>query len=205
MWGQYDSFLTAARDILGLRLDAHKKYSAWEQAAIHGGFRVMHEKFCIVCDFPEFIRADENNLPHCETGPSHKWRDGWSLYHWHGVRVPGEWIENRDSLDPITVLKCENVEQRAAGVAIIGMERMLDKLDHQIIDSDPDPEHGDLIRVALPDLPDPGYYLRAFCPRNGRIMEAVNASAMDELTVKAAQAWRLGIPTSEFTYPERRT
>jgi hypothetical protein len=64
---------------------------------------------------------------------------------------------------------------------------------------------GDLVEVRLPDLPDPVYYLSAYCPRNGRIMEAVNPSEMDEMTVKGAQAWRLGIPASEFVYPTVRT
>jgi len=205
MWAGGECYLTAARDILGLRLPEHNAYAHWEQAAIHGGFRVLHPEFCIISDFPEFIHVDAENLPHCETGPSHRWRDGWSLYHWHGVRVPGHWIEDRTHVDPVEILKTENAEERAAGVAIIGMERMLDKLQHEIVDSDPDPERGDLIRVQLPGLSEPGYYLRAICPRNGRIMEAVNNRELDEMTVRGAQAWRLGIPASEFTYPERRT
>ena len=48
----YDCYLTAMRDILGLRLKEHENYKYWEEAAIHGTFRVMHEKFCIVADFP---------------------------------------------------------------------------------------------------------------------------------------------------------
>ena len=205
MWAAYDSYLTAMRDIVGLDLPEHKAYSHWEQAAIHGGFRVMHPEFCIVSDFPEFIKMDENNEPHCEVGPSHKWRDGVAFYFWHGVQVPGHWIENPDGVDPQEVLACKNVEQRAAGISILGMAKMLDKLEHELIDSDIDPAHGDLIKVRLPDLPDPVFYLKAECPRNGTIMEPVNASEMDELTVLAAQAWRVGIPASEFIYPTVRT
>src|SRR5690606_25305506 len=70
MWAGYDCYLTACRDILGLELREHEAYAYWEQAAIHGGFRVMHEEFCMVSDFPEAIRVDGRNLPHCETGPS---------------------------------------------------------------------------------------------------------------------------------------
>jgi len=60
----------------------------WEECVVHGGFRVLHEDFCMVSDFPEILLKDEQNRPHCENGPSHKWRDGWSLYHWHGVSIP---------------------------------------------------------------------------------------------------------------------
>ena len=91
---------------------------------------------------------------------------------------------------------------RAAGIAILGMDKMLDRLDHRIIDSDPDPMHGDLIEVLLPDLPDPVRYLRAQCPRNGTICEGVPSTAK---SVLEAQAWRVGIPASEFVYPSKRT
>lgn len=205
MWSHTCVYLSGARDVLGLRLPPHDAYAHYEQAALTGGYRVMHEEFCLVSDFPEILRADENNLPHCENGPSHRWRDGWELYHWHGVRVPGHWIMSPDAVDPAEVLAEDNVEVRAAGIAIIGMAKMLDRLPHDIIDSDPDPLHGDLIRVTLPDLPNPVFYLSAHCPRNGRIMEAVNPTEMDEMTVKGAQAWRLGIPASEFVYPTVRT
>lgn len=205
MWSYWCAFLSGTRDVLGLNLPEHQAYQHFEDAALNGGFRVMHEEFCIVSDFPEVLKVDDNNQPHCENGPSHRWRDGWALYHWHGVRVPALWIMNPENVDPSEILSEQNVEVRAAGISIIGMAKMLDKLEHKIVDSDPDPMKGDLVEVTLPDLPEPVYYLSAHCPRNGRIMEAVNPSEMDEMTVKGAQAWRLGIPADEFVYPNVRT
>jgi hypothetical protein len=70
--------LAAFRDVLGLKLPAHKKLAQWEQFVIEGGMHVMHEEFCIVFDFPEIMRSDERNRPHCADGPSHRWRDGWA-------------------------------------------------------------------------------------------------------------------------------
>jgi hypothetical protein len=209
MWAGYDCYLTAARDILGLRLPEHEKYAAWEQSAIHGGFRVMHPEFCIVSDFPEFIHVDDENLPHCETGPSHRWRDGWSLYHWHGVSVPAHWIENRATLDPAEVIRAENVEQRAAGAAIIGWPRMLSVLNQRIINDSGDEDIGSLIELTLPGLDEPGRFLKARCPRNGLIVEGVPpVSDIDGLPIEtalAAQAWRIGDPQSEYQHPPQRT
>jgi hypothetical protein len=34
------------------------------------------------------LKVDGENRSHCADGPSHRWRDGWSLYHWHGTRIP---------------------------------------------------------------------------------------------------------------------
>ena len=209
MWAGYDCYLTACRDILGLELKEHAAYAHWEQAAIHGGFRVMHEEFCIVSDFPEIIRVDEQNRPHCENGPSHRWRDGWSLYHWHGVKVPAHWIEDRANLDPNEVIKVENTEQRAAGAAICGWPKMLSVLKSKTLDKHANPEIGELIELKLPGLSEPGRFLKAVCPRNGIIVEGVphvsDIDGLPILTAIAAQAWRLGDPQSEFIPPPKRT
>jgi hypothetical protein len=208
-WAPYECLITAMRDVLGLRLPEHEAYRYWEEAAIHGGFRVMHSEFCIVCDFPEVIRVDDQRRPHCTDGPSHRWRDGWSLYHWHGVPVPRHWIEQRDTLDPAEVLQAKNVEQRAAGAAIVGWPKMIDRLERRIIDGDPDSDMGALIELTLPGLRHPGRFLQARCPRNGIIVEGVpRISDIDGLpidTVIAAQAWRVGDPQSEYIHPPRRT
>ena len=209
MWAGYDCYLTASRDILGLELTSHAAYAHWEQAAIHGGFRVMHEEFCMVSNFPEVILKDDQNRPHCENGPSHRWRDGWSLYHWHGTKVPSHWIEERATLDPVEVMKESNVELRAAGAAIIGWPRMVKHLKRKVIDGDPETDLGALIELTLPGLSEPGRFLQAICPRNGIIVEGVPyVSDIDQLpinTVIAAQAWRDGLPTSEYQHPIFRT
>jgi hypothetical protein len=209
MWAGYDCYLTAMRDIIGLDLPEHKNYAHWEQAAIHGGFRVMHEEFCMVSDFPEILTVDDQNRPHNETGPSHRWRDGWSLYHWHGVKVPAHWIENRANLDPNEVIAAENVEQRAAGAEIIGWPKMLAVLKAKVIHDSGSDDMGQLIEMTLPGLETPGRFLKARCPRNGIIVEGVPyVSDIDGLpidTALAAQAWRVGDPLSEYQHPNRRT
>ena len=79
---------------------------------------------------------------------------------------------------------------------------MLKALNYRIIDSDPDPSHGELIELKLEGLPRPGRFLKAECPRNGTIVEGV---PFEIDTVIAAQAWRVGLEPSEFVFPEVRT
>lgn len=205
MWPGLTSYLGACRDILGLELPEYENYRFWEDAAIHGGFRVLHEEFCMVSDFPEFIKVDDDNEPHCEDGPSQRWRDGWSLYHWHGTPVPAHWIEQKESLDPGEVLACENVEQRAAGIAIIGMTKMLDSLEHKILDSHPDPLLGDLIEIRVPGLPESELYLRFTCPHNGPMMEGVDKRALEEMSLRGAHAWHERLPLRIYSPAEQRT
>lgn len=146
---------------------------------------------------------DEQNRPHCETGPSHEWRDGWKLYHWHGVKVPAHWIEG--DLDPNEVIKADNVEQRAAGIEIVGMRRMLDAMEHTILDSSSDPEIGDLIDVRLQGLPDSVVYLKFLCPRNGEMMEAVDKDALEKHDLHHAHAWHARIPARLYSKPNQRS
>ena len=201
MWAGYDCYLTACRDILGLELREHDAYAYWEQAAIHGGFRVMHEEFCIVSDFPEVLRVDNQNRPHCENGPSHRWRDGWSLYHWHGVRVPSEWIEARHKLTPEIAIGQKNAELRRAACEIIGWDNIIVRLNAEVIDADADPEIGTLLRVDLPDAPRE-QFLRVQCG-TGRLFALPVPPTMK--TAIEAQSWLWGLDPSSFIKPEIRT
>ena len=161
----------------------------------------MHEEFCIVSDFPETIRVDDQNRPHCENGPSHRWRDGWSLYHWHGVKVPMEWIENKKGLTASIAIGQENAELRRAACEIIGWENILSQLRATVVDSDPDPEIGTLLRADLPDAP-ASQFLRVQCG-TGRLFALPVPPEMENAI--QAQAWLWGLDVNDFTKPEVRT
>lgn len=136
MWASFDCYLTAARDILGLRLPAHEKYAAWEAAAINGGFRYMHDEFCMVCDFPEILRQDDQARPHCADGPSHRWRDGWSLYHIHGVRVTEQIVMQPQTIT-IQQIKAEsNAEVRRVMIERYGEDRYIIDAELRPVDHD---------------------------------------------------------------------
>lgn len=201
MWGQYDCYLAAARDILGLRLKEHAQYKAWEGCAIHGGFRIVHDEFCMVSDFPVHIKTDENNLPHCEDGPSHLWRDGWCFYSWHGIQIPAEWIENKSSLTAETAIKWDNLEQRRAACEIVGWHNILDQLNARTIEKHANPMAGELLEVSLPDI-GTEKFLRVRC---GTGRDFALAVPPEVATVEQAQRWLNYIPDTVPFIPEIRT
>jgi hypothetical protein len=194
MWAAWCLYLVVCRDVLGLRLKEHEAFSHYEQAARESGFRVMHEEFCLVCDFPLVIKKDEQNRPHCEDGPSHRWSDGWSLYHWHGVAVPQSWIENKSSLSAQEALGQENVEKRRAACEIVGWARILKELKAKTIDVDA-PQIGTLIQVNLPDSPGEKF-LRVHCA-TGR--EFAIPVPKEMKTALQANAWTFGLDAKEFS------
>ncbi len=125
MWAAWCCYLSAARDVLGLRLPEYENYKYYEQAALHGSFRVLHPEFCIVSDFPEVIKINERNQPHCEDGPSHRWRDGWSLWHINGVRVTEQIVMRPETLTVQQVEEEENEEVRRVMIERMGWIRYL--------------------------------------------------------------------------------
>jgi hypothetical protein len=123
-WSGYVAYLSFFRHVAKLPLD-YSKFDHYEKAAIHGGPRYMHEQFCIVADRPEVLLVDEQNRPHCTTGPFCRWRDGSSLYAVHGVRVPWWVIECRDELTPVRIEAEGNAEVRRVMIDLYGQERYI--------------------------------------------------------------------------------
>ena len=141
MWGGISAYFEAMRDILKLELPEFSKYQAWEDCSREGGFRILHPEFCIVSDFPEILKMNDQNQPHCEDGPSHRWRDGWELYHLNGVKVRRELVMTpADKLDPKMILTEQNVEIRREIIRKIGIERCLEHLNAKILDTKGDYE-----------------------------------------------------------------
>ena len=111
----------------------------------------------------------------------------------------------RETIDPSIILKEEDVELRVVGCAIIGWARVASELDQKVLDGDPETDVGALVEMTIPELPRPGRFLMAMCPRNGLICEEVpRESDIDGLPIEtaiAAQAWRDMLPQSEYTHP----
>jgi hypothetical protein len=200
MWAGYACYLAAMRDILKLDLPEFVAYQSWEDCAHHGGFRYMHEDFCMVSDFPEFLKVDDENLPHCEDGPSHVWRDGWSLYHWHGIAIPEEWIMDRSSITPTVALTWPNIEQRRAACEIVGWHNILRMLNAVVLDTNANPQIGELVEVELPEI-GKERFLRVMC---GTGREFAIPVPKEMVTAHQANAWTWNLTEEEYN-PEVRT
>ena len=201
MWSAYASHLAAMRDVLKLTdLPCWEKYASWETCAIEGGFRYMHEDFCMVSDRPRVLKVDAENRPHCEDGPSHLWSDGWALYHWHGVAVPSEWITDKASLTAATALTWKNIEQRLAACKIIGWARIVKELDAKVIDVDGDPEIGTLLEVGIPDV-GKERFVQVVCGTGRTFCLPVPRTCK---TALEANAWSYGLDGDTYR-PEVRT
>jgi hypothetical protein len=166
------------------------------------GWYNVYEDVVVFQHRPEFIKMDDNSRLHCENGPAIRYRDGYSLYSWHGTRIPSEWIENKASLTPEIALTWSNIEQRRCAAEILGWDNVIRQLTHVVIDEDGDPEIGTLIEVDIPEI-GREKFLRVKCG-TGRMFCIPVPPDME--TAIEAQAWTWDLTVEDFGVgPEIRT
>jgi len=121
--------------------------------ALHCGWWWAFDEECIMSDKCTEVHLDAEDRPHNPKGPALGYKDGLGIYAWHGLSVYKSWIMTPDSVDCMKVLNERNAERRRAGVEILGWERILKALKVKVLDTDPDPQIGELLETDLPDQP----------------------------------------------------
>jgi hypothetical protein len=171
------AFVSFFRHVAGWNID-YSRWRHWEAAAVHGGPRIMHEKFCMISDRPRVLTVDEQMRPHNPNGPFCQWADGSALYAWHGVHTPAKYFLREHSAKEI--LAEPNVEVRRAMIERYDSSRqpgqflidagakILDSAIQPIGEGQPD-QINELLCIDLPGEPD-GRILavRVIDPSTGR-------------------------------------
>jgi len=144
VWPSWPAFISWFREA-GLEID----WSNWlyeEMACAHGGARFYHREFWIVCDRPTTIGRDDQNRPHCDTGPQIAWSDGWADWYIHGVRVPRQVVEAPETLTAQQIKEETNAEVRRVMLGRFGEARYLTEIGAKKIHED---DFGELYRAEL--------------------------------------------------------
>jgi len=196
-WCAYVSFF---RDQMGWENETLERFEIDEALCKSCGWVWWHENVLAISDRPSELHRDQQGRLHSEKGPSIAYRDGWSLYHWHGVAIPPEWVTGKPP-SASEALTWANIEQRRAACEIVGWTKILKELDARVIDEDSDPEIGTLLEV---DLPDSGRerFLKVRCATGREFAIIVTQSKAK--TALEAQQWMFPIPKSlgKFIKPQ---
>lgn len=187
------------RDVLDLKVC--EKLNGLIDLTSHCGWLNMYEDTVVFQDRPQHIKFDDQNRLHCENGPAILYRDGYSIYAWHGVRTPAEWITNKGELTAKAALTWKNMEQRRAACEIVGWARVLRELNASIIESDEDPMIGTLLEVDIPDI-GKEKFLKVLCG-TGREFAIPVPPKMK--TALEANAWTYGLDGDVLRQLEVRT
>lgn len=157
------------------------------------------DDLCVVSQKPIEVHWDDNQQLHGEHGPSVRYADGFSLYTWHGVSIPQEWIETPESLTAEVALGWDNIEQRRAACEILGWDKVLSELEATVVDEDGDPEIGTLLEANF--MGEKEKFLKVQCGTGRTFVLPVPP---EMTTALEANSWTYGIDKIEFR-PEIRT
>lgn len=203
MYGCHDASWCAFYDFFEkeVGVDFEGKLDGLRMLAESCGWVSMYEDVVVFQHRPELIKFDDEDRLHNEFGPAIRFRDGLSIYCWHGQQIPAEWIEEKHKLTAKTALTWKQIEQRRAACEILGWAKILEELNAEVIDKDNDPEIGELVEVDIPEI-GREKFLRVLC---GTGREFALPVPPDMTSAIQAQAWTWGLEPEDFVVPEVRT
>ena len=214
VWGQHDagwvSFYDYMHNVVGI--DQAAKLHGVAEVAKSSGWWWPFAGAVILTERPTGLHRDAENRLHAETGPALAYPDGWSIYAWHGVRVPA-WVITGPTVELIHAE--ENAEIRRCAIEHLGWDRYIDQAHLSLTPAVADPGNpGQTLALSQPlDLfgTEADELVRVLLCTNGTVERdgvrrrfglTVPASIGDPV---AAAAWGYGWPVDVYRRLQRRT
>jgi hypothetical protein len=199
-YGQHDAFWIGFyaffREQCGLTEETEKIQGLTSLTKSAGWF-LPHEKICWVSERHNILRRDERGRLHSIAGPAVAYPDGWAIYAVHGVRVPADIIEKKESITSDRIDNESNAEVRRVMIELMGYERYIFESGAKLIHSD---ETGALYKKEFTDdeplvmvhvvnsTPEPDGTIKKYLLRVPPQMERA----------RQAVAWTFDIPEMEY-------
>ncbi|BAZ51806.1 hypothetical protein NIES4103_44640 [Nostoc sp. NIES-4103] len=194
-WAILGCMLDFCISVLAINHDK-KKWQVFQDLIQYCGLISKYEKVCIVCERPCKVSFDQENILHAEGEAAVQFADGYSVYAYHGVRLP----EKYGKLPPTQwsakwLLEEDNAELRRMLIQGIGYTRILEHL--QAVELDSWQEYT-LLKIDSDIDVEPIYLLKMTCPSTQKIH--VLRVPPDIQSAKDAICWvNWGIAPEEFS------
>lgn len=164
------------------------------------GWWFPYQEACIICDRHDFVQQDDQHRLHNEDGPACHWKnDDWGIYAVHGVRVPKEIIEDKDSISVESIEAEQNAEVRRVMIEFFTYERYLEEGEFKLLDNDP--EWGELYTRDLNGDPEPLVLVKVVnstAEPDGTFKNYTLRVPPQMKTAREAIAWTFGVEGSEY-------
>jgi len=124
-------------DVLKINVNENikKLYTIWKQTT-NLGIIYVFDDVCIVSKKPISIHTNTNGDLHCEDGPALEYEDDLKIWSLNGVRVIEEIVMTPwNEIDCTKILKESNAEIRRELVRKVGIERVIEQLGAECIDT----------------------------------------------------------------------
>ena len=138
LWAGWMSWVSFFRDVCRWEDDALSRF-ALAEALANTGWQWWHSDVLALSDRPLFIKRNAAGRLHSDEGPAIEYRDGWSIYAWHGYRLPDthyHLITARDKITPAMIEAEPNAELRRIALEIFGFDRFFEARGGKVIDKD---------------------------------------------------------------------
>ena len=142
LWANYSAWADYFNEVLAISID--RNYLDLTESC---GFYWTLDDVCFASERPARLNLDAAGRLHCENGQSIGYPSGWGLWHWHGVGVPRDVIEQAEILTKDRILKEANAEVRRVMIERLGNEKFLKLAGAKSIHQD---RCGNLYRIELP-------------------------------------------------------
>jgi hypothetical protein len=204
-WAGWPAFTSFLLDVVGADVsdDIRQREKAMRDLAQSAGWCWPGKHVVVVSDRPEMLKRDDLGRTHSAVGPAVRYRDGWSVYAWHDVIVPADWIERPSEVDPKLALTHRNISERTALCQILGWDKVLKQLKHTVVDADPDPQIGTLISVNLPDSPGTRFLTVRGPGAGGPDAQHVLGVPREMRSAREANAWTYRLSPDTFNILRR--
>lgn len=176
------------------------------QVARNAGWWWAYPGVAILTDRPAELHRDAANRLHREDGPALRYRDGWSLYCWHGLRIERWIIEEPETITAKKINAEQNQEIRRAMIERIGWLKYLELADAKELQRD---DYG--ILYDLPPLPGDEERVRLVRVTNdtpepdGTYKDYILRVPPTQETARGAVAWTFGVAAPEGYAPAIET
>jgi len=134
----------------------------WDNLVKHSGLWYPYEKIVFVVDKPCEVHVEptgNNNVYrlHNSKKAAMQYRDGYSVYSIHGVRVSEKVVLAPETLTKEDILNESNLEIRRIMIDQVGYEKFFSMIEYEVLDEDIEPTAGNprrLLSINLPSDPD---------------------------------------------------
>ena len=180
------------RTDMKVNLDKIIKY---EDLLFSSGFATLCKGAVFVSDRPISVSMNDRKQLHNFNGPAAKWSDGSAVYLIHGVRVP-VWIceTKKEDLTKDMIVNEQNADYRRCIIQKIGIEKAIELLGAEVIDSYDSPVGG---KYELLSIDYDGRGKRPYLKMRSKSIDAWHIEGIKPgiETAKEALAYRNGMDT----------
>jgi hypothetical protein len=138
LWASWAAYVSYFRDVVGWQDESLESFRVYEDLVLSCGWSWMHEEVLVIGDRPKIVHLDGQGRLHNPDGPSLEYRDGWKMYHSHGVPLPDDIMEDRSLLTAERINKETNAEVRRCLMEMFGYSKYIAEVGEVVDQVGPD-------------------------------------------------------------------